>query len=73
MNAEDYRERKIVLEGWPVNVTSYKLGDQFFCKIDNVSPGAWLARTQSATREEAEAAALEKAKHLLARTRRQSV
>ena len=73
MNAEDYQERKIVLEGWPVNVTSYKLGDQFFCKIDNVSPGAWLARTQAATREEAEAAALEKAKRLLARTRKQSI
>ena len=73
MNAEDYIERKIVLEGWPINVTSYKLGDQYYCKIDNVSPGAWLARTQAATREEAETAALEKAKYLLARTRRQSV
>ena len=73
MNPEDFRERKIVLEGWPVNISSYKLGEQFFCKIDNVSPGAWLARTQAATREEAEAAALEKAKQLLSRTRRQSV
>jgi hypothetical protein len=73
MNTQDYKERKITIEGWPVNVTSYKLGDQYYCKIDNVSPGAWLARTQAATREEAEAAALEKAKHLLAKTRRQSV
>ena len=73
MNPEDFQERKIVLEGWPVNISSYKLGEQFFCKIDNVSPGAWLARTQAPTREEAEAAALEKAKQLLSRTRRQSV
>ena len=73
MNTEDYRERKIVLEGWPVNVPSYKFGDHLYCKIDNVSPGAWLTRTQAATREEAEAAALERAKHLLSRTRRQSV
>ena len=73
MNTEDYQERKITMEGWPVNVTSYKLGDLYYCKIDNVSPGAWLARAQAATREQAEAAALEKAKHLLAKTRRQSV
>ena len=73
MNAEDYKERKIEIEGWPVNVTSYKLGDLYYCKIDNVSPGAWLTRTQAATREEAETAALEKAKHLLSKTRRHSL
>jgi hypothetical protein len=73
MKPEDYIERKIEIEGWPVNVTSYKLGDQYHCKVDNVSPGAWLARTQAPTREAAEAKALERAKQLLARTRRQTV
>lgn len=73
MNPQDYIERKTELEGWPVNITSYQLGDRFYCKIDNVSPGAWLARTTGATRAEAEQAAIERAKQLLARTRRQAV
>ncbi|MBI4465667.1 MAG: hypothetical protein HY647_13265 [Acidobacteria bacterium] len=73
MKPQDYVERKTEIEGWPVNVTSYKLGDLFYCKVDNVSPGAWLARTTAPTREEAEQKALDRAKQLLARTRRQSV
>ena len=73
MEAQEYMERKIEIQGWPVNVTSYKLGDLYYCKIDNVSPGAWLARTSAATREEAEQKALERAKELLSRTRRQPV
>jgi hypothetical protein len=73
MTPQEYRETKLEIEGWPVNVTSYRLGNRFYCKVDNVSPGAWLARTTGATREEAEQAALERAKQLLGRTRRQSV
>ncbi len=73
MKTQEYAERRIEIEGWPVNVTSYKLGDQFYCKIDNVSPGAWLARTTAASREQAEQEALDRAKQLLARTRRQAV
>lgn len=73
MNPQEYKETKLEIEGWPVNVTSYKLGDRFYCKIDNVSPGAWLARTTGATREEAEQSALERARQMLGRTRRQAV
>ncbi|MBI2815841.1 MAG: hypothetical protein HYX72_02765 [Acidobacteria bacterium] len=73
MTSQEYKETKLELEGWPVNVTSYKLGDRFYCKVDNVSPGAWLARTTGATREEAEQAALERARQMLGRTRRQAV
>jgi len=56
-----------------VNITSCRLGDVFHCKADNVSPGAALARTTGATREEAEKKALERAEHLLGRTRVRSV
>jgi hypothetical protein len=73
MHPTEYAERKLEVEGWPVNVTTYKLGDEYHCKIDNVSPGAWLARTTGTTREEAEQKALDRAKQLLARTRRQAV
>jgi hypothetical protein len=67
---EDYSERRVDVEGWPVNLTSYKLGEVYHTKADNVSPGAALARTTGATREEAEQKALERARQLLSRTRR---
>jgi len=68
MKAEEYQERKVEVLGWPVNLTSYRLGEVFHCKADNVSPGAALARTTGATREEAEKKALERAEQLLGRT-----
>ncbi len=73
MKAEDYSERELEVAGWPVRLTSYKLGDTYHCKADNVSPGAAIARTTGATRQEAEEAALEKARQRLERTIRRSV
>ncbi|MGI8989508.1 MAG: hypothetical protein ACR2I2_07975 [Bryobacteraceae bacterium] len=73
MKAEEYRQRKVEVDGWDVNLASYKLGGVFHCNADNVSPGATLARMTAPTREEAEAKALERAKQLLARTRRHPV
>jgi hypothetical protein len=69
MKVEEYRERKTEVAGWPVNLTSYRLGNVFHSKADNVSPGAALARTTGATREEAENKALDRAAQLLGRTR----
>ncbi|HTJ27600.1 MAG TPA: hypothetical protein VMA36_15680 [Candidatus Limnocylindria bacterium] len=65
-----YAERTVDVDGWQVTLTSYQLAETFHCKADNVSPGAWLARTTGATREEAEEKAVERARVLLARTRR---
>ena len=73
MKPEGYQERVVDLGDWQVRLTSYKLGETYNCKADNVSPGAWLARTSAPTREEAEAKALERARELLSRTRKQSV
>ena len=70
---EGYRERTLDLHGWPVNLTSYKIGTRFHAKADNVSPGANLARTTAATQEEAEQLALTRAGELLARTQRRAV
>ena len=58
------------MAGWDVNVTSYQLGNRFYCTVDNVSPGAWIAKTEGTTREEAEGKALERAAELLAKTRK---
>jgi hypothetical protein len=73
MKPEDYSERQVDVEGWQVNLTTYKLGEVYHSKADNVSPGASLARTTGSTREEAEQKALERARQLLARTRRHEV
>jgi hypothetical protein len=73
MNVEEHSERQIEIDGWPVHLTSYKIGDTFHCKADNVSPGAALARTTGATRQEAEDKAIARAKELLSRTKRREV
>jgi hypothetical protein len=69
LRAEDFRRRRERLEGWDIGIASYKLGGRYCCEVDNVSPGARLARGEGATRDEAEAEALNKAREMLARTR----
>jgi hypothetical protein len=73
MKVEEYAERRIEVAGWPVHVTSYRLGERYHSQADNVSPGAWLARTEGASREEAEDKAVARARQLLERTRTQKV
>ena len=73
MKPENYSERKIEMDGWQVNLTTYQLGDKWHSKADNVSPGASLARIVADTREDAESRALARAKELLSRTRRNAV
>ncbi|HML18832.1 MAG TPA: hypothetical protein VK419_17495 [Bryobacteraceae bacterium] len=73
MNVEYHAERKIEIDGWPVNLASYRIGEMFYCRADNVSPGAGIAHTQGATREEAEQKAIARAKELLGRTRRREI
>lgn len=70
MKPEGYSERTLELDGWQVRLKSYQLDGVFHCSADNVSPGANVARTTGITREEAESAALEKAKKMLGRTKR---
>ncbi len=69
MKPEEYGERRVEIEGWPVNVTTYRLGEVYHSKADNVSPGAWLARAEASTREAAEEKVLVRARQLLSRTR----
>ena len=73
MKPEAYKEKQLEAEGWPLRLTSYKLGEVFYCQADNVSPGAILVRETGASREEAEQKALEAASRRLGRTRRQPV
>ncbi len=70
---EHFQERQLELNGWPVRLTSYKVGSKFVCQADNVSPGACLARFSADSAEEAESNAISKARHLLGKTQRHEV
>jgi len=67
--ATDYQERKESVPPFEIHIVSYQLGDTFHCTVDNVSPGAVIARAEGKTREEAEKIAVTRAKELLAKTR----
>ena len=73
VRAEDHSERIVEVNGWQCRLTSYRLGEVYYCHADNVSPGANLARTTGKTKEEAEQKALERATEMLSRTRRQAI
>jgi len=70
---QGFQEREIEIAGWPVRLTCYRIGEQYICQADNVSPGACLARMSASTAEEAESQAISKARHLLGKTRRREV
>ena len=70
MKAEEYTERHEEIDGWKVHIVTYRIGDRFYCTIDNVDPGARFARAEGSTREAAEQQALAKAERYLAQTRR---
>jgi hypothetical protein len=70
LRAEEYSRRQAEVGGWAINIETYKAGGIYHCTISNVDPGARFARADGATREEAEARALEKAAKYLAQTRR---
>ena len=44
-----------------MHIVTYRMGETYYCTIDNVDPGARFARAEGATREDAERVALEKA------------
>lgn len=61
MRPENFLSETRKLAGVQVNITSYKIGDQFYCHVSNLDPGATIARAAAATSGEAEAVALSKA------------
>ena len=73
MKVENHAERRIEIGGWEVNLRTYQIGETFYCKADNVSPGANIARSTGATRDEAEQKAISKATERLAATNRRVI
>jgi hypothetical protein len=70
MKAEEYTERNETVDTWPIHIVTYRIGDTYYCTIDNVDPGARFARAEGASREDVERVALEKARKYLRQTRR---
>ena len=70
MKAEEYTARNETIDGWPIHIVTYRIGETYYCMIDNVDPGARFARAEGTTRDDVERVALEKAKKYLAMTRR---
>jgi hypothetical protein len=68
--AEDLRQREDKIESWPVRITSYRVGDQYRSTVDNIDPGATVARGSGATREAAEQEAITTARERLAKVKR---
>lgn len=61
MRPEEYQERIQSMPPFQVHIVSYRLGEEFHCSVDNVDPGAVIARSQGPTRAEAESKAIERA------------
>jgi hypothetical protein len=61
MNTEYYQEEFRELNGTKVRITTYKIGNEFYCHIYNADPGATIARASGSTSETAIQKALEKA------------
>lgn len=70
MNVQDYSRRIEEYDGWTLNVVSYRRGETYHCTVDNVDPGAVIARATGSTREGAERRAVVAARRRLNRTRR---
>ena len=68
--AEEYSERKEQLSGWPITIVTYRLGTVYHTTIDNTDPGAWVVKSQGASKQEAETKALDEAKALLEKVKK---
>jgi hypothetical protein len=61
MKAEDYRVEHREISGVTVKAASYRIGENFYCHVENLDPGATIARAEAVTREEAIQIAIQKA------------
>lgn len=61
MKAEQYQDELKEVNGISIRIVTYKIGDEYFCHISNVDPGATIARAAESTVEEARQKAMQKA------------
>lgn len=65
MKAEEFKTEKHVLNGIDLELSTYKIGDEYYCHVSNLNPGATIARAGGKTRDEAVNIALDKVKQRL--------
>ena len=65
LNPQAYRERTELIPPFKIHIVSYRLGEKFYCTVDNVDPGANIARAEASTQDEAESKAITRAKERL--------
>ena len=70
MRAEDFCKQSLELEGWTVNITSYRIGGHYLAEVEAIDSGVTIARATDETRGKAEERAIGKAVERLNRTRR---
>jgi len=61
MTTENFKEEYRELNGAKVRITSYKIGDEYYCHVYNADPGATIARATATTLQDAMNHAIEKA------------
>lgn len=66
---EEYQTRTESVGRFQIEIKSYRLGERYICTVNNVDPGANVARATGETREAAESAAVEKARARVGKTR----
>lgn len=59
-NSEEYLVETQVINNTPVSITTYKIGEKYFCHISNTDPGATIARAEGTNRQDAIEHALKK-------------
>jgi hypothetical protein len=61
MRTENFNEELIKVLGVSLRLTTYQIGNDWYCHLYNVDPGAAIARASAATRELAVEEAMAKA------------
>ena len=49
MKPEEYSRRRAEVEGWAIEIETYRLGDVYHTTIYNADPGARFARADGST------------------------
>ena len=63
--AIDHRVEQSLVNKTQVKITSYQIGDRYYCQVANVDPGATIARAVGSSAEEAREIAIRKAESRL--------
>lgn len=58
LHAEEHQDERLELNGHEVLITTYRVGERFYCHVASVDPGATIARADGADRDEAKRQAL---------------